>query len=245
MIVIYLSIYFLNSTWPTKPLILLLGSASWSLFLLALCWILSSAKLEAIVSFTIGIYVLSGLPFVLECPVLFTLAGAVISLCFSRPYHLKILLPFVTIELRIILFYFFIEKGFVYYKAEWMVFLWCLYHISITKISYELCPSRCEVHYMFSQAFGQQTGASDDFQEFCSEEKGVKKKFSMDAALEDKICDLYDLFVDVQICPFSALSWKKCFPLWWRDLFLFDLILYGSRGWMKMRVHKLGSYMQR
>jgi len=40
---------------------------------------------------------------------------------------------------------------------------------------------------MFSQAFGQQTGASDDFQEFCSEEKGVKKKFSMDAALEDKM----------------------------------------------------------
>lgn len=61
---------------------------------------------------------------------------------------------------------------------------------------------------MFSQAFGQQAGASDDFQELCSEEKGVKKKFSMDAALEDKICDLYDLFVDVQICPFSALSWK-------------------------------------
>lgn len=59
---------------------------------------------------------------------------------------------------------------------------------------------------MFSQAFGQQAGASDDFQEFCSEEKGVKKKFSMDAALEDKICDLYDLFVDVQICPFSVLS---------------------------------------
>lgn len=46
------------------------------------------------------------------------------------------------------------------------------------------------------KAFGQQAGASDDFQEFCSEEKGVKKKFSMDAALEDKICDLYDLFVD-------------------------------------------------
>ncbi|XP_059453870.1 ubinuclein-1-like isoform X2 [Corylus avellana] len=46
------------------------------------------------------------------------------------------------------------------------------------------------------KAFGQQAGASDDFQELCSEEKGVKKKFSMDAALEDKICDLYDLFVD-------------------------------------------------
>lgn len=49
-----------------------------------------------------------------------------------------------------------------------------------------------------SQAFGQQAGASDDFQELCSEEKGVlKKKFIMDVAMEDKICDLYDLFVDV------------------------------------------------
>lgn len=54
------------------------------------------------------------------------------------------------------------------------------------------------MHDMHSQAFGQQVGASDDFQEFCSEEKGVlKRKFSMDAGLEDKICDLYDLFVDV------------------------------------------------
>lgn len=56
------------------------------------------------------------------------------------------------------------------------------------------------MHDIFSQAFVQQAGASDDFQELCSEEKGVfRKKFSMDAALEDKICDLYDLFVDVQI----------------------------------------------
>ncbi|KAG2665905.1 hypothetical protein I3760_15G029800 [Carya illinoinensis] len=51
--------------------------------------------------------------------------------------------------------------------------------------------------YLESKAFVQQAGASDDFQELCSEEKGVfRKKFSMDAALEDKICDLYDLFVD-------------------------------------------------
>ncbi len=62
-----------------------------------------------------------------------------------------------------------------------------------------------------SQAFGQQAGASDDFQELCAEDKGVlKKKFSMDAALEDKICDLYDLFVDVQNHAFSALFWKFC-----------------------------------
>lgn len=58
---------------------------------------------------------------------------------------------------------------------------------------------------ILSQAFGQQAGVSDDFQEFGSEEKGVKKKFSMDDALEDRICDLYDLFVDVKIHVFSAL----------------------------------------
>ncbi|KAE8728347.1 Wound-responsive family protein, putative isoform 2 [Hibiscus syriacus] len=34
-------------------------------------------------------------------------------------------------------------------------------------------------------------GASDDFQE-----RGYKRKFSMDASLESKICELYDLFVD-------------------------------------------------
>lgn len=53
----------------------------------------------------------------------------------------------------------------------------------------------------------QQAGASDDFQEIGSEEKGaLKRKFSMDAVLEDKICDLYDLFVDVLIATCSALS---------------------------------------
>ncbi|KAB5568560.1 hypothetical protein DKX38_002353 [Salix brachista] len=47
------------------------------------------------------------------------------------------------------------------------------------------------------KALVQQTRASDDFQEIVSDERGVlKKKFSMDAVLEDKICDLYDLFVE-------------------------------------------------
>lgn len=42
-------------------------------------------------------------------------------------------------------------------------------------------------------------GASGDVQEFGPDGKSVtKRKFSMDAALEDKICDLYDLFVDVR-----------------------------------------------
>ncbi|XP_011002437.1 PREDICTED: ubinuclein-1 isoform X2 [Populus euphratica] len=48
-----------------------------------------------------------------------------------------------------------------------------------------------------SNALVQQAGASDDFQEIGSEEKeALKKKFSMDVLLEDKICDLYDLFVE-------------------------------------------------
>lgn len=48
-----------------------------------------------------------------------------------------------------------------------------------------------------SKGFDQQVGSSDDFQEFGSEEKGVlKRKFSMGDEMEDKICDLYDLYVD-------------------------------------------------
>ncbi|KAJ7959177.1 Wound-responsive family protein, putative isoform 1 [Quillaja saponaria] len=48
-----------------------------------------------------------------------------------------------------------------------------------------------------SKAVQQQAGASDDFQETGPDEKGsAKRKFVMDTALEDKICDLYDLFVD-------------------------------------------------
>lgn len=48
------------------------------------------------------------------------------------------------------------------------------------------------------QLLEQQAGASDDFQEASAEEKeAFKRKYSMDVALEDKICDLYDHFVEV------------------------------------------------
>lgn len=43
----------------------------------------------------------------------------------------------------------------------------------------------------------EQTGSSDDFQEASSKEKVVKSRFVTDDALEDKICELYDFFVDV------------------------------------------------
>lgn len=71
---------------------------------------------------------------------------------------------------------------------------------------------------IYFQVLEQQAGSSDDFQEIGSEEKGVvKRKHSMDSVLEDKICDLYDLYVDVLIlhCPFL-----KTFPLHWRILSL-------------------------
>ncbi|GLT55838.1 hypothetical protein SLA2020_289260 [Shorea laevis] len=56
---------------------------------------------------------------------------------------------------------------------------------------------KTRVPHLESMAFKLRAEASDDFQEIGSEEKGaLKRKFSMDADLEDKICDLYDLFVD-------------------------------------------------
>ncbi|CAH2033539.1 unnamed protein product [Thlaspi arvense] len=53
---------------------------------------------------------------------------------------------------------------------------------------------KAKVSLMESQAIKQEVGTSDDFQD--SVEKTSSKKFVMDAALEDKLCDLYDIFVD-------------------------------------------------
>ncbi|KAI3689063.1 hypothetical protein L2E82_47011 [Cichorium intybus] len=49
---------------------------------------------------------------------------------------------------------------------------------------------------MKPEAVEQQAGSSDDFQETSSKEKVVKNKFITDDALEDKICELYDLYVE-------------------------------------------------
>ncbi|XP_043721486.1 ubinuclein-1-like isoform X2 [Telopea speciosissima] len=47
------------------------------------------------------------------------------------------------------------------------------------------------------KASEQRGGASDDFQEVLgSEDKGVKGKYTMDVAMEEKICELYDLYVE-------------------------------------------------
>ncbi|CAK9160361.1 unnamed protein product [Ilex paraguariensis] len=56
---------------------------------------------------------------------------------------------------------------------------------------------KLQVPLMKSKILEEQTGASDSFQEIDTKEKEVlKRKCSMDDALEDKICDLYDLYVD-------------------------------------------------
>jgi hypothetical protein len=102
---------------------------------------------------------------------------------------------------------------------------------------------------MISQALVQQAGASDDFQEMVSDERGgLKKKFSMDAVLEDKICDLYDLFVEVYTCSechalniFFFFLWKS----FSQSFSCFALTFDDSRDWMKIQVHKSESYMWR
>lgn len=61
----------------------------------------------------------------------------------------------------------------------------------------------------FYQVAEQQDGSCDDFQEQPnSDEKGVLKgRYSMDNAMEDKICDLYDLYVEVlKLCVNSSGS---------------------------------------
>lgn len=56
---------------------------------------------------------------------------------------------------------------------------------------------RMRVPYIKSKVLEQQAGSSDDFQDMGNEEKeAIKRKYGMDNAIEDKICDIYDLYVD-------------------------------------------------
>lgn len=56
---------------------------------------------------------------------------------------------------------------------------------------------KLRIPLMKSKLLEQQAGASDDFQEASAEEKeAFKRKYSMDFAIEDKICDLYDHFIE-------------------------------------------------
>ena len=48
------------------------------------------------------------------------------------------------------------------------------------------------------QVAEQQIGMSSDIQDGGSSEKSLKGQICMDTTLEDKICDLYDIFVDVR-----------------------------------------------
>ncbi|VVA95585.1 unnamed protein product [Arabis nemorensis] len=56
---------------------------------------------------------------------------------------------------------------------------------------------KTQVPLMDTQATNQEAGTSDDFQDVGSVEKPpLTKKFVMNTALEDKLCDLYDIFID-------------------------------------------------
>jgi ubinuclein len=50
---------------------------------------------------------------------------------------------------------------------------------------------------MCYQVNEQQDGSADDFQAVPEEGRDLKGKFAMDSALEDRMCDLYDLYVEV------------------------------------------------
>lgn len=54
---------------------------------------------------------------------------------------------------------------------------------------------KVRVPLMKTKAIEQPGGTSDDFQEIGTADKVLNRKFSMDDALEDKICDLYDLYI--------------------------------------------------
>ncbi|CAL9150353.1 unnamed protein product [Musa hybrid cultivar] len=56
---------------------------------------------------------------------------------------------------------------------------------------------RARVSQLKSKLAEKQDGSADDFQEINNDERSLLKgRYSMDAALEDKICDLYDLYVE-------------------------------------------------
>ncbi|KAG7590449.1 Hpc2-related domain [Arabidopsis suecica] len=55
---------------------------------------------------------------------------------------------------------------------------------------------KTQVPFMESQETSQEAGTSDDFQDVGSLGKPPVKKFVMDVALEEKLCDLYDVFVE-------------------------------------------------
>ncbi|KAM0946360.1 hypothetical protein DsansV1_C09g0094151 [Dioscorea sansibarensis] len=57
---------------------------------------------------------------------------------------------------------------------------------------------RSQPSLLKSKVAEQQDGSADDFQEapVTDEKRALKRAFSMDKALEDKICDLYDLYVE-------------------------------------------------
>lgn len=93
------------------------------------------------------------------------------------------------------------------------------------------------------QALEQTGGASDDFQENVAADKEVlKRKFSIDDALEDKICDLYDFYIEV-LYVFVYSQVKYIFTL--ISVYFIRTSSYCSRGWRKIQDCMHTGYMQR
>lgn len=53
--------------------------------------------------------------------------------------------------------------------------------------------------FFIRQVAEQHDGSADDFQEVNgNDERKALRKYGLDIALEDKICDLYDLYLEVR-----------------------------------------------
>lgn len=85
------------------------------------------------------------------------------------------------------------------------------------------------LYHAFSQEGEQYFQASEDFQEVGPEEKGARRKLSLSAALEDKICDLYDLYVEVRVS----------FLLQWHFLHCSHVLNDDSHFWYTNFLHIL------
>ncbi|KAK1263175.1 hypothetical protein QJS04_geneDACA009195 [Acorus gramineus] len=75
-----------------------------------------------------------------------------------------------------------------------------------------------------SKVARQQDSPSVDFQQFSANDDKIKEKYRMDSVMEDKICDLYDLYVEViQLLssPNSLMFWlevdSNCKSYFWNS----------------------------
>ncbi|KAL8167586.1 LOW QUALITY PROTEIN: hypothetical protein V2J09_009085 [Rumex salicifolius] len=70
---------------------------------------------------------------------------------------------------------------------------------------------------LISKAAELRPGDAENVQESCLAEKGIKVKYNMDPVLEDKICDLYDIFlegIDEDVAPQARKLYAELAQLW-------------------------------